>query len=73
MISRMKELLAVKERELGRRIKQNEIVKETHLNPNTVSRWLSPEPFSRIEAQAIIPLCRYFNCKVGDLLEIDYD
>lgn len=73
LISKMKELLALREREIGRRIYQNEISRATKLNPNTITRWMSPEPFTRIEAPVIIPLCRYFSCRVGDLLEIDYD
>ena len=71
--SKMKELVALRERQTGARIHQKDIVEATKLNPNTVSRWMSPEPISRIEETVVIPLCRFFNCELGDLVYIDYD
>jgi DNA-binding Xre family transcriptional regulator len=71
--SRLKEIIAKRERDLGRRIPQREIVEATGINPNTVSRWMSPEPIARIEESVIVPLCRFLNVQVGDLVYIDFD
>jgi DNA-binding Xre family transcriptional regulator len=70
--SKLKELVTKKEIELGRRIKQAEIAAETGLNPNTISRWMSPEPFDRFQSEPIVKLCRWLNCTINDLIYIDY-
>lgn len=69
--SRLKELVARREHELGRRITQKEIGEETNLNPHTISAWMSPEPLTRIDEKSLIPLCGWLGCEIGDLLYID--
>lgn len=69
--SRLKELVAKKEMMSGQRIRQADIAERTGLNPNTISRWMSPEPFERFETKALLKLCDWLECEVGDLLYID--
>lgn len=69
--SKLKELVAERERITGYRIRQTDIAAATGLNPNTISRWMSPEPFDRLEAKALTRLCTWLNCDVGTLLYID--
>jgi DNA-binding Xre family transcriptional regulator len=69
--SRLKQLITEREQKLGRRIHQKEIVEATGLNPNTISRWMSPTPFQRFESEPLLRLCEYLNCEIGDLVFID--
>jgi DNA-binding Xre family transcriptional regulator len=71
--SRLKEIVARKEQVEGRRIPQKEIVEETGINANTVSRWMSPEPIQRVEESVVVPLCRWLGVQLGDLIYIDFD
>ncbi len=71
--SNLKQLLAKKEVELGRRITQKELGELTHLNRNTITRWMGPEPFERFESAPVIKLCTALNCEIGDLVVIDAD
>lgn len=69
--SRLKELVYQRERELGDRLWQKDIAKATGLTEKTISRWMSPEPFTRLEVDAIIRLCRYFNVDLGELIYME--
>lgn len=71
MRSRLNILIAERESQLGRRIPQQEIVKATGLNANTISRWMSPEPIEQFQRKTVVPLCRFLECGVGDLIYID--
>lgn len=71
MRSRLKELVARRESEEGRRIHQREICTATGLNPNTISRWMSPEPFARLETRPLMLLVGWLGCKLDDLLVIE--
>jgi len=71
--SNLKQLLAKKEVELGRRITQQELAALTHLNRNTITRWMGPEPFERFESAPVIKLCTVLGCAIGDLVVIDKD
>jgi DNA-binding Xre family transcriptional regulator len=72
LFSRLPELKRQKELQLGRRISQNEIAEETGLNPMTVSRWMRPTPVKALNDETIVAFCQYFECEIGDLLEIEY-
>ena len=72
MRSKLKELITRREVELGRRIKQLEIAEATSINPNTISRWMEPTPFKRIEAEVVVPLCKYLQCGLDDIIELEY-
>jgi DNA-binding Xre family transcriptional regulator len=69
--SKLKELVAKREMETGQRIRQADIAKATGLNPNTISRWMSPVPFDRFESKALASLCEWLGVEPGDLLYID--
>jgi putative transcriptional regulator len=69
--SRLKILVAQKEIQERRKIRQNKIAEETGLNPNTISRWMSPMPFDRFEVEPTVKLCLWLGCELGDLLYID--
>jgi DNA-binding Xre family transcriptional regulator len=71
--SRLKELVLKREVALGKRIKQGEIAQYTGVNPNTVSRWMSPKPMARIELDAAMKFCAWLGCELGDLVYIDWD
>lgn len=69
--SRLKELVARREREKGASITGEMIAKETGLNVGTVSRWMQPKPMQRIDGDVAARLCEYLNCELGDLLYVD--
>lgn len=69
--SRLKELIARKEQVTGERIQQQDIAKATGLDANTISRWMSPKPFTKMDLKPVERLCRYLDCEIGDLLYFD--
>lgn len=69
--SRLKQLVLEKETERGERIQNLEISHATGLDNNTISRWMSPKPFSQISVKAALALCKYLDCELTDLLYID--
>jgi DNA-binding Xre family transcriptional regulator len=71
--SRLKEIVAQKERTVNRSIQQKEIAEVTGLTEHTISRWMRPTPFTRIETDVALKLCQYLNCELGELLYIDYN
>ena len=71
MRSRLKELVTQKEIEQGRRIPQKEICEATGLNPNTVSRWMSPVAFDRFEVKPLVALCEWLGVGVGELISLE--
>lgn len=73
MKSKLKELVAKHERETGQRLLQNEIAEITGINHHTISRWMSPRPMRRIDADVVEPLMRLFKCRLDDLVYIDYE
>lgn len=70
--SRLKELVAIRERELGQEIRSSQIAEVTNLDIHTVMRWMKPQPFQRIEVSAALKLCNFLDCELGELLFIDY-
>jgi transcriptional regulator with XRE-family HTH domain len=71
--SKMLELVARREIEMGRRIQQKEIAEATGLTPNTISRWMQPKGFRSIDGDVLEALARYFKCRIDDLVYIDYE
>lgn len=70
--SKLKELVARKERERGESITGETIAEATGLNVGTVSRWMQPKPLQRIDGDVVARLCVYLGCELGDLLYIDH-
>jgi len=52
-----------------RKINISELAKATGLNRNTITL-LYHETSKRIDLDALEKLCRFFDCRVGDMLEI---
>lgn len=50
-------------------ISKTKICKDLDLQRGNFNRYCRDD-FQRIDANLVIKLCRYFNCSVGDLLEI---
>lgn len=70
--SRLKELVALKERQEGRVITNTEIAEATGLQLNAVARWMKPTEIKRIESRVVKELCSYLGVGIGELLFIDY-
>lgn len=70
MRSQLLTLLAQKEQQAGRRIGLRTIARETGLNEYTV-RGFAYNTLSEYPAKAIMALCLYLNCEVGDLLKLE--
>ena len=51
-----------------RKLKIIDVARDTGINRGTITR-LYHETASRVELEVIEALCRYFDCKVGDLFE----
>ena len=56
----------------AKRLKISDVVRDTEINRSTVNR-LYHETTSRIDYQTLETLCRYLECDIGDLLEIQDD
>lgn len=50
-------------------ISKTKICKDLDLQRGNFNRYCRND-FQRIDANLVIKLCRYFNCSVGDLMEI---
>ena len=50
-------------------ISKNKICKDLDFQRGNFNRYCRDD-FQRVDANLIIKLCRYFDCSVGDLLEI---
>lgn len=61
------ELMAQKSRERGSRLSIKEIAEDTGVSANTLSRMINVPGYS-CSVAVIDDLCRYFECKVEDLL-----
>lgn len=53
----------------ARKLKISDVARDTGLHRNTVGA-LYKETASRIDLDVIETLCRYFDCEVGELLEL---
>ncbi|WP_043649603.1 helix-turn-helix domain-containing protein [Chitinilyticum litopenaei] len=51
-----------------KRLKISDVARDTNLNRGTLTR-LYHETAERIELEVLDALCRYFNCKIEDLIE----
>lgn len=65
---KIKEMIARKEFEEGRRISIAEVAKGVGIHRVTLSKMVNRRGFST-STEHIDGLCRYFDCKVGDLVE----
>lgn len=70
IVSRAKQLLIEKEKRESRRISQRKMEAESGVSRTSLKNWLRGDA-TKYEQQQVLALCRYFNCEVGDLLQID--
>ena len=61
--------LRINELLIERGISKNQICKDLDLPRGNFNRYCRDE-FKRIEANLILKLCHYFNCKIDELIEI---
>lgn len=61
--------LRINELLLERSISKNQICKDLDLPRGNFNRYCRDE-FKRIDANLILKLCNYFNCKIDELVEI---
>ena len=52
-----------------RKLKISDVANDTGINRGTITR-LYKETAERVELDVIEKLCRYFECDVGDLIEL---
>ncbi len=62
-------LLWEKEQRENRRIKAIEIARATNLTPTTVGNWMRDD-VTKFDAHVLEAFCAYFDCNIGDLLDI---
>jgi putative transcriptional regulator len=70
-ISKAALLLAEKEFRERRRITQEEIAEATGIRRPTISVWMGPRPIRRLDAETVVAFCRFFNCGLTDLVDLD--
>lgn len=61
-------LLAEKSAKEKRRIPISEVAEKTGITWKTLQQW-SNNTVTRFDAPVIEALCKYFGCKIGDLIE----
>ena len=64
---RLRELMAAKGRRERRKITYDDILEQTGISKNTLTR-LANDRADRIALNTIDQLCAYFDCQPGDLL-----
>lgn len=69
MRSGLPEIVLAMERKHNKKIQIGDIAEETGVHRNTVSRWLSPEPFGAIDCDVATRLRKWANCSFDDLLQ----
>ena len=65
---KLKELIALKEREEGRRIGLQEIADATDIHRTTLSKLQNPNGYNT-NTENLDKLCTYFGCELSDLAE----
>lgn len=67
--SNLPQIKLAKERELGHKITYEMMKHGAGISGNAIARLMSLNPIERIDGSTLSGLCKYFECKVGDLLE----
>lgn len=68
ILFRIKELIAEKERRENRKISVSEVARHTGVNRTSLSKMQNPAIQHSTTTNAIEALCRYFDCKVEDVM-----
>lgn len=70
VIVRIKELLEEKAKAEGRKpITQDELAEAIGVPQGTLSRWINNK-VDRLDTSIMAKLCLYFDCEVGDLIQL---
>ena len=69
--SRLKELVAIKERQSNRELTNGDIAVATGISEHTIGKWMKPRPLTQINADVVRRLCKYLECQIGELLYIE--
>lgn len=67
--SNLRRLRFEKEERDGTKLTYEKLTEETGLSSNTLAALLKTDPIKRLDGDTVSTICRYFGCKVGDLLE----
>lgn len=54
-----------------KKLKISDVSRDTGINRGTITR-LYQETAVRVEFEVLEKLCRYLDCSIGDLLEVDF-
>jgi putative transcriptional regulator len=73
VISKLPSLLGKKQEEENRLIPLSTLSEETGISRQTLTAWAKGSGLEQFRADTIERLCKYFRCKVGDLLEVIED
>lgn len=65
---KLKELMAEKEFQEGRRVTSREISEKTGITRNTLSKMLN-QPGASVRSEYLDRLCTYFECRIEELVE----
>jgi DNA-binding Xre family transcriptional regulator len=68
--NRLRELLAIKERQDGRNYSQREVAESLGLSKVAVDRFARNET-TRFDEHIVLALCEFLGCGIGDLLIIE--
>ncbi|MGO8671438.1 MAG: helix-turn-helix domain-containing protein [Capsulimonadaceae bacterium] len=67
--SNLAQVKLAKERELGHKITYDMMRQGAGISGGAIARLMSLAPIDRIDGSTLSGLCRYFGCRVGDLME----
>lgn len=71
MKSKLREVWLDAQSQQGRKITQKEIAEATGIRANTISRWMTKEPMTRIEHSVLEPLCVFFGVKSHEIVYLE--
>lgn len=72
VIYKLVELMGEKQRKENRRITLLEVAKDTDISRATLSKIADPRGGYTTNTEILEKLCRYFGCKIEDLVEVKF-
>lgn len=70
VIYKFRQLLEEKERREGRRITLEEVAKSAGITRQTITQMTNPGKEHNVTMKVVERLCKYFGCKIEELVEI---
>lgn len=68
--SKLAEVVARRQRETGEKITGETIARLAGLNVGTVSRWMQPEPFQRVDIDTVVKIASVLNVTWYELIDV---